>query len=361
MEQAVRKVEEFILDGSFHQLATANVDFLVNAATNPEYKEILFGCDLVLADGMPLIVASHLLGHALAERVTGSDLVPRLAALSRDKGYGIFLLGARPEVSQSAAVRLESMGARIVGRLSPPVRPLAELDDKEILTAIERANPDILLVAFGSPKQELWIDRNRYRLKVPVCIGIGAGLDFVSGEVPRAPRWMQRTCLEWLYRLCLEPRRLAPRYLKDALCLARYFGVQLAFNFSKPPCEREMHTEIVPFGSTTVLVVSGTMTGPQLARFERAALSATDRSELLVLDMEQVEGLGADGIRVLARLYGTARKRNCRFQLVGLGPALVRNLRASRCEELAGLSGTRAGRLLQSWPQPRSERRRQFA
>src|SRR5262249_29651610 len=158
------------------------------------------------------------------------DLVPRLGHLSARKQYRIFLLGSTPEVCKVAAARLEEMGAQVAGSLSPPVCPLDQFDNDEILAEIEKANPDILLVAFGSPKQERWIHQNRDRLNVPVCIGIGGSLDMLVGAVSRAPVWMQKASLEWVYRLCVEPRRLARRYLKDALGMARYFSVQLAIS-----------------------------------------------------------------------------------------------------------------------------------
>ena len=119
MEETLGKIEEFIHEGSFHQIATANVDYLVNAVNNPEYRKVLCRCDLVVADGMPVVLASRLLGSPLRERVTGADLVPRLARLSSQKGYGIFLLGATTSVSDVANHRLEEMGARIVGRYCP--------------------------------------------------------------------------------------------------------------------------------------------------------------------------------------------------------------------------------------------------
>jgi N-acetylglucosaminyldiphosphoundecaprenol N-acetyl-beta-D-mannosaminyltransferase len=337
MEQALQRIEEFILERSFHQIATANVDFLVSAIANPEYREILRRCDLVVADGMPLILASRLLGSALLERVTGSDLVPRLAALSHRKGYGIFLLGAQREVSAAATRHLEEMGARIVGRLSPPVRPLDAIDDEEILDAIEKANPDILLVAFGSPKQEIWIDRNRPRLKVPVCVGIGGALDFVSGNIGRAPVWMQRACLEWCYRLWQEPRRLAPRYFKDALFLARYFSVQLAVSVAKPRGRQTLRIGVDSIGPVTILSASGMMTGSRLAELEHAALMVAEKSEALVVGLADVSYLGADGICTLARLHRVAKQRHDRFWLAGPRPALLRMLKASCWEELTQL------------------------
>jgi N-acetylglucosaminyldiphosphoundecaprenol N-acetyl-beta-D-mannosaminyltransferase len=284
---------------------------------------------------MPLVLASRLLGHALLERVTGSDLVPRLAALSHRKGYGIFLLGAQPEVCAAAALHMGDMGACIVGRLSPPVGTLDATADEEILDAIEKANPDILLVALGSPKQEIWIDRNRHRLKVPVCVGIGGALDFISGKMGRAPVWMQRACLEWCYRLWQEPRRLAPRYLKDALFMTRYFSVQLAVSVLKPRSGQTLRMAVESIGPVTILSASGMMTGSRLAQLEHAALRVAEKSEALVVGLTGVSYLGADGIRTLARLH-RATKRN-RFWLAGPRPALVRTLTASCCEELTRL------------------------
>jgi N-acetylglucosaminyldiphosphoundecaprenol N-acetyl-beta-D-mannosaminyltransferase len=334
MEETLWKIEEFIRDGSFHQIATANVDYLVNAVNNPEYREILCRCDLVVADGMPVVLASRLLGSPLAERVAGADLVPRLARLSCDKNYGVFLLGASPEVSEVAALRLEELGARIVGRRSPPPLPLAEFDNNDILAEIERANPDILLVAFGSPKQEMWIHRNRERLKVPVCIGIGGSLDMLVGAVSRAPIWMQRASLEWVYRLCVEPRRLARRYLKDALGMARYFTVQLALSVTTRRSGSALQIGIESIGSVSILSPSGMMTGPRVAQLEHAAFSAADRGGALVVDLAGVSYLGADGVRTLAGLLRAAAKRGCQLWLAGVTPALARTLRASCCEGL---------------------------
>jgi N-acetylglucosaminyldiphosphoundecaprenol N-acetyl-beta-D-mannosaminyltransferase len=334
MHETLERIEGFIREGSFHQVATANVDYLVNAATNPYFKEILCRCDLVVADGMPLVLASRLLGYPLRERVAGSDLVPLLGKLSAEKGYGIFLLGAQPEVSDLAARELEGMGARIVGRLAPPMRSLGELDHEEILAAIERAQPDILLVAFGSPKQEMWIHRHRHRLKVPVCIGIGASLDFLAGKVRRAPQWMRQGSFEWLFRLWEEPRRLAPRYIKDAIWMARFFGVQLAASLTTRQSGPPLHIGVEAMGSVTILSASGRMTGPRLAKLERAAFSIAKKCEALVVEMTGVTYLGADGLRTLSGLLRAARSHNCPLWLAGVRPAVARTIRASCSGEL---------------------------
>jgi len=334
MDETLRRIEDFIVEGSFHQIATANVDFLVNAVRNREYKEILCQCDLVLADGMPIVWASHLLGAPLAERVTGADLVPRLAQLSKRRGYSIFLLGATPEVCEVAAGRLEEMGARIAGKLTPPLCGLDKFDNDHILAEIEKANPDILLVALGSPKQERWIHQHRERLKVPVCIGVGGSLDFLAGATPRAPGWMQRAGLEWLCRLWAEPRRLAPRYLKDALGMARYFSVQLAFNLGARRSGGALRIGVESIGSVDILSASGMMTGSRLAQLELAASSRASKGGALVVELADVSYLGADGIRALAGLRRLASSRGCQFWLAGIPQGFARTLKASRSEEL---------------------------
>ena len=212
------RIEAFICERGFHQVATANTDYLVNALRDPELRAILCAAHLVTPDGMPVVWASKLLGQPLPERVTGADLAPQLAALAAREGYGLYLLGAQPEVNAKACERLRAdyPSLRIVGRAAPPDLPLETMDTEALLADIERACPDILLVAFGNPKQEKWIYRNRARLQqVPVCIGVGGTFDFLAGRTRRAPLWMQQRGLEWLYRLCQEPRRLLKRYNRD--------------------------------------------------------------------------------------------------------------------------------------------------
>ena len=202
MDEAVKIIEEKIEDGGCHQVATANVDFLMHAIRDEELRNILCACSLVVPDGMPILWSARLMGTPLKERVCGIDLVPRLAELSARRGYSIYFLGASEKSSQRAAEILEQRypGLRIAGRYSPPVRPLEKMNHEEILERIERARPDILLVAFGNPKQEKWLSMHRDRLKVPVSIGIGGSLDMIAGKLNRAPRWMQKTGMEWIYR-----------------------------------------------------------------------------------------------------------------------------------------------------------------
>src|SRR5271156_529538 len=230
MQQVLGAIEASIDEGGFHQIATANVDFLINSIHDLELKEILSACFLVLPDGMPLVWASRLMGASLQERVSGADLVPRLIELAELRNYSIFLLGSSEASSRGATqwIGQHYPKARVVGRYCPAFAELEEMDHEDILLQIEAAHPDILLVAFGSPKQEKWLAMHRHRLRVPVCIGVGGSLDLLAGLLPRAPLWMQRSGLEWFFRICLEPARLSLRYARDAYGLARYMTVPLA-------------------------------------------------------------------------------------------------------------------------------------
>jgi N-acetylglucosaminyldiphosphoundecaprenol N-acetyl-beta-D-mannosaminyltransferase len=220
IDEALARIAEMVASGEPHYVVTPNVDILVQGRRNPELHRILCEADLVLCDGQPLVWASRLLGNALPERVAGSDLTPRLIAQAERMGHRIFLLGASPEANAQAAARLRKNFPRLelVGGYSPPYGPLEQMDHDEIVCRVRAAEPDILFVSFGCPKQEQWISRNYRALGVPVCLGVGATIDFLAGRVRRAPVWMRRCGLEWTYRLLQEPRRLFRRYLKDLCC-----------------------------------------------------------------------------------------------------------------------------------------------
>src|SRR5271154_4150269 len=271
MQQVLGAVETSIEEGGFHQIATANVDFLINSIHDIELKEILSACFLVLPDGMPLVWASRLMGASLQERVSGADLVPRLVELAAARGYSIFLLGSTEASSEGAEnwIRRNHPKARLAGHYCPAFAELDEMDHEEILLQIEAAHPDILLVAFGSPKQEKWLAMHRHRLRVPVCIGVGGSLDLLAGLLPRAPLWMQRSGLEWFFRICLEPARLSLRYARDASGLARYMTAQLAATAAQEKRFALNSITEETIGSATVLRVAGSLTGDPVAGSKR--------------------------------------------------------------------------------------------
>jgi N-acetylglucosaminyldiphosphoundecaprenol N-acetyl-beta-D-mannosaminyltransferase len=189
-----------------YQICTVSPEFVMLAQDDPGFMAVLRGADLCVADGVGLLFAARFLGHPLPERVTGSDGVPFIAQRAAQQGWKLFLLGAAPGVADQAAARLvqQNPDLQIVGTYAGTPSP-AEEDD--IITRVNGSGADILLVAYGAPRQDMWIARNRVRLNVGVAMGVGGTFDFIAGVVPRAPRWMRRLALEWLYRLYRQPWR----------------------------------------------------------------------------------------------------------------------------------------------------------
>jgi len=231
MDQALDRLDEFIEVGRkedrSHHVATINADFAVKARTDPELRRILLEIDMATADGMPLVWGARLLGMQLEGRVTGADLVPALAERASQKGHTLYFLGAGPGVAAKAAEILQARypGVKIVGIVSPPKSSILQMDPK-IIEDIREKKPDVLLVAFGNPKQEKWISLYRQELSVPVMIGVGGTFDFIAGRTKRAPEWMQKTGLEWVFRLVQEPKRLWKRYVTDMRVFTKVFVQQ---------------------------------------------------------------------------------------------------------------------------------------
>jgi N-acetylglucosaminyldiphosphoundecaprenol N-acetyl-beta-D-mannosaminyltransferase len=207
MRGAVGAIAAMVAEGGPTRLvATVNPEFVMRARGDQRFSEVLESAELCLADGIGVVWAMRRHGCPQYERVPGSDLVPALAAECARRGWRPFLLGARPGVAEDAARRLEADHPGLVVAGTHPGAPGPD-DDEESLCHIAAARPDVLLVAYGAPHQEQWIARNRRRLQVPVAIGVGGTFDFLAGRVRRAPQWMRRVHLEWLWRLALQPSR----------------------------------------------------------------------------------------------------------------------------------------------------------
>jgi exopolysaccharide biosynthesis WecB/TagA/CpsF family protein len=219
IDGAVDRIESMVAGGGARCVVTPNVDFLVKARRDAGLHRILAESDLVLCDGTPLVWASRWLGDPLPCRVAGSDLMPALLRRAADRGWRIFLLGGGPGVASEAARRiaLAHPSLREIAHYSPPHRPLHEMENAEIMARVRAAKPDVMLVCFGCPKQEMWMSQHRDALGVPVMIGAGGTIDFLAGRMARAPLWMRRSGTEWLFRLLQEPRRLGRRYADDLL------------------------------------------------------------------------------------------------------------------------------------------------
>jgi len=215
--EALDVVHELIEARQGGFVVTPNVDHVVLAHRDPEVRQSYRQARLSLADGMPLLWMARALGAPVPEKVSGSDFIEPLMAYAAAHAKRVFLFGATPDVSAEAARRLVARHPqlRIVGRDSSSWSP----DDttcarrSPVVRAIRESGAELVVVALGSPKQELWMARHETHIAPAVALGLGASLDFVAGAVRRAPAWMSRAGLEWLYRLAQEPRRMTYRYL----------------------------------------------------------------------------------------------------------------------------------------------------
>lgn len=201
------------LDGDLAtQASFVNADCVNVACRNPEYLEALQQSDLVFADGIGVRMAGIALGQPVCDNVNGTDLFPLLAAALENTGKRVYLLGGRPGVAAGVVRWLAKNfpGVEVAGARQGYFTPDEEAN---VIEDIRRSGADLVLVAFGAPRQELWIRRNLSRLGAKVVIGVGGLLDFFSGRIPRAPHWVRKLGMEWCYRLSQEPQRLWRRYL----------------------------------------------------------------------------------------------------------------------------------------------------
>ncbi len=226
MDEALSLIGRFIEAGGSHHVVTLDASMCVTAREDGELREIVANADLVTPDSAGVLWACRRLGEPLAQRVSGVEIVERLCAESSEKGIRLFFLGAGPGVAEAAAERMRERyrGCIICGThdgyFGPDGEPL-------MIERIRAANPNVLCVAMGIPKQEKWIAQHREELGVPVMIGVGGTFDVISGRVKRAPGWMQRLNLEWLYRLIKNPRKIGkvmmlPRFVLMTVAAARH-------------------------------------------------------------------------------------------------------------------------------------------
>ena len=215
MADALETIDAWIRGRSPHYVCVTGVHGVMESQRDDELRRIHEGAGLVTPDGMPLVWMAHLLGHPRVERVYGPDLLLACCEMSTRRGYRHFFYGGAPGVGERLAARLEARfpGLSVAGLYSPPFRPLTPEEDAALVDRINAARPDIVWVGLSTPKQERWMAAHVGRLQAPVLVGVGAAFDFHAGVKRQAPRWMQRSGLEWSFRLMTEPRRLGKRYL----------------------------------------------------------------------------------------------------------------------------------------------------
>jgi N-acetylglucosaminyldiphosphoundecaprenol N-acetyl-beta-D-mannosaminyltransferase len=223
MEETLRAIEGFIHTGKPHQHVVVNVDKLVKASRDPELRQIINDCALINVDGMPVVWASRLLGKPLKERVAGVDLFEALMRRAGEKGWRVFLLGAKEEVVSKVAATYQHKYPQLVLAGYRNGYWKGELEEAQVVEQIREARPDLLFVAISSPKKEQFLGRWQADMKIPFAMGVGGTFDVAIGHVKRAPVWMQKSGLEWFYRFLQEPRRMFRRYFIEDMAFLRLF------------------------------------------------------------------------------------------------------------------------------------------
>lgn len=224
MAEVLDRIDKLIQIKKNSYVVTPNVDHIVQLEKDSELQKVYKNADLILADGKPLIWISNYYKTPIKEKVSGSDLFPLLCEMAGEKGYKMFFLGAAEGVAARAATNLKKRysNLEVAGVYSPPFGfEENEEEVEKILQMIIKSNVDILIVGLGAPKQEKFIFKYHDRLNVPISLGLGASLDFEAGNIKRAPKWMQKSGLEWLFRITQDPRRMFKRYIIDDIKIIR--------------------------------------------------------------------------------------------------------------------------------------------
>ena len=349
--ETLARIEQMVESRKPHYLVTANVDFVVQAQTDIELRRIFADADLVLCDGTPLLWVSRLLGNPLVERVAGADIVPLLIERAAQRGDRLFFLGATPNSCRAAVERLQARYPTllIAGHYSPPFNTLLEMDHDEIKRRITKAAPDLLFVAFGCPKAEKWLAMHYRDLGVPVAIGVGATIDFLAGQVRRAPIWMRRTGLEWVFRLTQEPRRLFRRYAKDLWVfgwriLGQWWMLRRQKVGGNAPSRPQQHPTGQPFYETSQAHLVE-LCGPLHRN------CADDLSLLLhrivsdarpcILNLSLLDSIDSTGIAMLMRLQQRLQAAGAPLILLGVSPSILRIFKRMRWDNFFAFASTR--------------------
>ena len=328
-EETVAWAVDRMKNGPPGYIATANVDFLMQAWADPELQRILLEADLVLADGMPIVWSSRNFGPRLRQRVTGSDLAPKLAAACAREGLRLYLLGGAPGVAEAAARELKVRQPSLIisGTYSPPKADVLSMAHTDILARLKEAQPHLLLVAFGAPKQEKFINLHVREWAVPLSVGVGGTLDFLAGAQRRAPVLVQRIGLEWVWRLATDPGRLFRRYAGN---LRFYFTACRALNrqrrrgrAARPPPAAEPAPGL---WQDAVVEFPDARSADDLA----AAVRVAPEAPLRVIDLAGRRWLDSRDLGVLLTLAREARRAGRGLALWRPLPAVDEHLRTCR-------------------------------
>ena len=226
-ESSLQIQEKIVLAARQRRSSTicfANAHMTVEAARNPQYANIVNGADWVVADGTPITWAIQAIHRRNQERISGLHFTQRMLQKAAEEGLSVFFYGCTSDVLSATITRCHDLYPSLViaGVYSPPFRSLTSTEEEEVVERIKDSGAQLVFVALGCPRQEVWVHRMRHRIPA-VLLAIGGALPMLAGHLPQAPRWMQRSGLEWFYRLCQEPRRLFRRYMVTNTLFIIYF------------------------------------------------------------------------------------------------------------------------------------------
>ena len=228
MTDAIRQVEGLIRRKESDYICVSNVHTVMMGMDDERYKRITNDAAMAFPDGMPLVAAGKLMGHQGIGRVSGPDFMIEFMQDTAHKGYRHYFYGGAEGTPELLSEMLQARfpGLQVCGAYSPPFRPLSMEEDEQVVKMINDANPDIVWVGLGAPKQEIWMSEHKGRVNA-ILIGVGAAFDFHTGKVARAPKWAQKIGLEWAHRLLSEPKRLWRRYLSTNPRFMMMFALQV--------------------------------------------------------------------------------------------------------------------------------------
>jgi len=325
--ETLELVGEMIAAGQPHYGAIVSVDFIVQAVEDVELRRILFDAHLVLANETPIVWASKLLGNPLPERVTGTALIPRLLALAEKRDWKVFFLGGTEQAIAAAAEKARGRHPqlRLVGAYAPPLKPLLEMDHAGILRRIREVKPDILLVAFGSPQQEKWINMHYRDTGVPFSLGVGETVDFLDGAFPRRKKWRAGRGANNLRAFILH-------------VLKQWWRLR-----TKKPALTGVEPEVMPDTSGNFSIQSPVRLGATEVQAVRAEWLRAVENGHVMLDLSQTLFTDSTGIGLLIRLRKRARERGHQFFLIAPPPPVEAALKMMKLDEFFSIQTSQAG------------------
>ena len=295
-------------------LVTANVDFTTQANEDEDLRRIVFFADRVVCDGMPLVWLSRLFGYRLRERVAGSDMVPALLEKCAAEGHGVYFFGSDLKTLESAKEIAEERypGLEICGCDAPPMGAVVEWDNEAICARMRASGARLLLVCLGCPKQERWIYSNYVECGIPLSIGVGASLDFITGKQKRAPMWMQKCGMEWFWRMASDPRRLALRYFKDFIFLFWAVLAEWRLSRGRAGLNAEVKTSLSASNSPEETMMPNVTRLWWRGDLEREGVEGAGIPDVIehpvLLDMSEVHFMDSAGLGRFARLVRCCRE-----------------------------------------------------